>query len=73
MAGSESAKELLGRGKSAVDVLVNGDTDWMGRPVSSDSLPKEAKNRGKAALERLLYSKDQVDNKKFFGKYNPFS
>ena len=62
--------ELAKRGKSALDVLLNGDTDWMGRSTSSDNVATEAKNRGKAAIERLMYSEDQIDNKKFFGRYN---
>lgn len=70
MTKSKTASELSSRGKSAIDVLMNGDTDWMGNKVSDESLTKEAKNRGKAALERMLYSQDQIDNKKFFGRYN---
>lgn len=62
--------ELARRGKSALDVLMNGDTDWMGNSTSSDNVVQEAKNRGKAVLERLMYSEDQIDNKKFFGRYN---
>lgn len=68
VAGTELAK----RGKSAIDVLMNGDKDWMGHSINSDDAITEAKNRGKAALERLMYSEEQVHNKKFFGEYNPF-
>ena len=67
-AGTELAK----RGKSAIDVLMNGDKDWMGHSINSDDGITEAKNRGKAALERLMYSEEQIHNKKFFGEYNPF-
>lgn len=66
MAGSEMAK----RGKAALDVLQNGDSDWMGRPINSDNSMTELRNRGQAALERLMYSEDQVFNKKFYGRYN---
>lgn len=69
---SRTGSELVNRGKSAIDVLVNGDKDWMGRSISSDNAFTEARNRGKAAIERLLYSEEQIHNKKFFGKYNPF-
>lgn len=62
--------ELAKRGKSALDVLINGDTDWMGDHHYSDSAIEEARNRGKAAIERLMYSQDQIDNKKFFGRYD---
>lgn len=72
MSESEVAGELTKRGKSAVDVLMNGDKDWMGHPLSSDNVTVEIRNRGKAALERLMYSQEQIDNKKFFGSYNPF-
>lgn len=68
VAGTELAK----RGKSAIDVLMNGDTDWMGNSTVSDDVCTEAKNRGKAALERLMYSQERIDNKKFFGSYDPF-
>jgi hypothetical protein len=67
-----STGELANRGKSAIDVLMNGDKDWMGSPVGSDDAVTEARNRGKAALERLMYSQQQINNKKFFGSYNPF-
>jgi hypothetical protein len=66
--GSEMAK----RGKAALDVLQNGDKDWMGNSITADDNVTEARNRGKAALERLLYSEKQIENKKFFGEYNPF-
>lgn len=62
--------ELTKRGKAAIDVLINGDKDWMGRSTSSDNVITEARNRGKAAIERLLYSQEQIDNKKFFGRYD---
>lgn len=62
--------ELGKRGKAAIDVLMNGDTDWMGNHSYSDNMFSEAKNRGKAALERLMYSQEQIDNKKFFGRYD---
>lgn len=62
--------EIGKRGKAAVDVLLNGDSDWMGRKSYSDSATTELKNRGKAALERLMYSQEQIDNKKFFGRYD---
>lgn len=62
--------ELAKRGKSAIDVLVDGDKDWMDRPITSDDATTEARNRGKAALERLMYSEEQVFNKKFYGRYN---
>ena len=62
--------ELSKRGKSAVDVLLNGDTDWMGNHTYSDSIKAEVTNRGRAAVERLLYSQEQIDNKKFFGRYD---
>ena len=62
--------EIVKRGKSAIDVLMNGDTDWMGNRNYSNDASKEIRNRGKAALERLLYSQDQIDNKKFFGRYD---
>lgn len=73
----QKARKLLGgemmkRGKAALDVLKNGDTDWMGHSTVSDDACTEAKNRGKAALERLMYSEEQIHNKKFFGEYNPF-
>jgi hypothetical protein len=67
-----SNSEIANRGKSALDVLMNGDKDWMGNSISSNDMPTELRNRGKAALERLMYSQDQIDNKKFFGDYNPF-
>lgn len=67
-----SNSELTNRGKSALDVLMNGDKDWMGNSISSPDIATEARNRGKAALERLMYSQEQIDNKKFFGDYNPF-
>lgn len=69
---SKNGKELAKRGKSALDVLLNGDQDWMGRSLSSDNPIEEGKNRAKAALERIMYSDEQVNNKKFYGKYNPF-
>lgn len=69
---SKSGREILSRGKSAIDVLINGDKDWMGHSTVSDNSVTEVKNRGKAALERLLYSEEQIRNKKFFGEYNPF-
>lgn len=69
---SAAGTELAKRGKSALDVLMNGDTDWMGNKIGSDDATTEARNRGKAALERLMYSQEQIDNKKFFGDYNPF-
>lgn len=56
--------EMSNRISSAMDVLKNGDTDWMGRPISDDDSVKELKNRGKAALERLLYNKDQIEDRK---------
>lgn len=62
--------EIAKRGKSALDVLKNGDTDWMGEHIYSDNLTTEVKNRGRAAVERLLYSQEQIDNKKFFGRYD---
>lgn len=62
--------EMAKRGKAAMDVLKNGDSDWMGHPIRSDDTSTELKNRGKAALERLMYSEDQIDNKKFFGRYD---
>lgn len=62
--------EIAKRGKSAIDVLMNGDKDWMGNPISSDNIATEARNRGKAALERLMYSEDRINNKKFFGDYD---
>lgn len=62
--------EIAKRGKAAIDVLMNGDTDWMGRRISDNDLSTELRNRGKAALERLMYSEKQIDNKKFFGDYN---
>lgn len=62
--------ELSKRGKSAVDVLLNGDTDWMGNHIYSDSIKTEVVNRGRAAVERLLYSPEQIDSKKFFGRYD---
>lgn len=62
--------ELVKRGKSAFDVLVNGDKDWMGNSIHSDNVQTELRNRGKAAVERLLYSEDQIENKKFFGRYD---
>ena len=68
VAGTELAK----RGKSAIDVLMNGDKDWMGNSTVSDDVCVEAKNRGKAALERLMYSQERIDNKKFYGTYDPF-
>lgn len=61
--------ELTKRGKSAIDVLLNGDTDWMGHSISDANPAKEARNRVKAALERLMYNEEQIDNKKFFGSY----
>ena len=67
-----SQGELANRGKSAIDVLMNGDKDWMGNSINSDDITVEVRNRGKAALERLMYSQEQIDNKKFFGSYNPF-
>ena len=69
---SKNGKELAKRGKSALDVLLNGDQDWMGRSLTSDDPIEEGKNRAKAALERIMYSDEQIYNKKFFGKYNPF-
>ena len=60
--------EVAKRGKSAIDVLLNGDSDWMGNKTYSDDTVTELKNRGKAALERLMYSQEQIDNKKFFGR-----
>lgn len=66
----KSTGEMSKRGKAAIDVLMNGDSDWMGRPIHSDDANTELKNRGKAALERLIYSEEQIDNKKFFGRYN---
>ena len=68
--GKKTSTELAKRGKSALDVLMNGDKDWMGEPISSSNSRTEARNRGKAAIERLLYSEDQIFNKKFFGDYN---
>lgn len=62
--------ELANRGKAAIDVIMNGDTDWMGKHSYSDSATTELKNRGKAALERLMYSEEQIHNKKFFGRYD---
>ena len=62
--------EMIKRGKSAIDVLKNGDTDWMGNHSYNDDSVKEMKNRGKAAIERLMYSQEQIDNKKFFGRYD---
>ena len=62
--------EMSKRGKAALDVLKNGDTDWMGNHSYSDDTVTELKNRGKAALERLMYSEEQIDNKKFFGRYD---
>ena len=62
--------ELAKRGKSAIDVLMNGDTDWMGNHSYSDDAVTEMRNRGKAAMERLMYSQEQIDNKKFFGRYD---
>lgn len=64
--------EISKRGKAALDVLMNGDKDWMGNSISSDDAVTEARNRGKAALERLMYSQERIDNKKFFGSYDPF-
>ena len=64
--------DIAKRGKSALDVLINGDKDWMGNSTTSNDVFTEASNRGKAALERLMYSQEQIDNKKFFGDYNPF-
>jgi len=64
--------EMMKRGKAALDVLQNGDKDWMGHSTVSDDACVEARNRGKAALERLMYSEEQIHNKKFFGEYNPF-
>ena len=49
---------------------MNGDSDWMGNKTYSNDSATEMKNRGKAAAERLLYSKDQIENKKFFGRYD---
>lgn len=66
----KSTGEMSKRGKAAIDVLMNGDSDWMGRSIHSDDANTELKNRGKAALERLMYSEEQIDNKKFFGRYN---
>lgn len=51
--------ELVKRGKSAFDVLMNGDKDWMGNSIHSDNVQTELRNRGKAAVERLLYSEDR--------------
>lgn len=65
-----SNSEIAKRGKSALDVLMNGDKDWMGNPINSDDIATEARNRGKAALERLMYSEDRINNKKFFGDYD---
>lgn len=62
--------EVAKRGKAAIDVLMNGDSDWMGRHNYSNDVGTEIKNRGKAAVERLLYSQEQIDNKKFFGRYD---
>lgn len=62
--------EMGKRGKAALDVLKNGDSDWMGNHSYSDNVFTEAKNRGKAAIERLMYSEEQIDNKKFFGRYD---
>lgn len=62
--------EFVKRGKSAFDVLMNGDKDWMGNSIHSDNVQTELRNRGKAAVERLLYSEDQIENKKFFGRYD---
>lgn len=72
IAKSEKGQEMQKRMKSAADVLMNGDKDWMGRSISDDDVVKESKNRGKAALERLMYSEEQIHNKKFFGEYDPF-
>ena len=58
------------RGKAALDVLLNGDSDWMGNRSYDDNIGKELQNRGKAALERLRYSEEQIENKKFFGRYD---
>ena len=69
---SKTGGTLINRGKAALDVLINGDKDWMGKSTSSDNAVTEARNRGKAAIERLLYSEEQIHNKKFFGEYNPF-
>lgn len=69
---SKTGGEMSKRGKAALDVLMNGDKDWMGNSISSNDVGTEARNRGKAALERLMYSQDQIDNKKFFGSYDPF-
>lgn len=69
-AGKASQTELAKRGKSAFDVLMNGDKDWMGNSIYSDNVQTELRNRGKAAVERLLYSEDQIENKKFFGRYD---
>lgn len=69
-AGKASQAELVKRGKSAFDVLMNGDKDWMGNSIYSDNVQTELRNRGKAAVERLLYSEDQIENKKFFGRYD---
>lgn len=69
---SKTGGEMSKRGKAALDVLMNGDKDWMGNSISSNDVSTEARNRGKAALERLMYSQEQIDNKKFFGDYDPF-
>ena len=69
---SKAGVEMAKRGRAALDVLMNGDKDWMGNSISSNDMGSEARNRGKAALERLMYSQEQIDNKKFFGSYNPF-
>lgn len=65
-----SKTEIAKRGKSAFDVLMNGDKDWMGNSTYSDDVGTELRNRGKAAIERLMYSQEQIDNKKFFGRYD---
>lgn len=68
--GEASQTEVVKRGKAAFDVLMNGDKDWMGNSIYSDNVRTELRNRGKAAVERLLYSEDQIENKKFFGRYD---
>lgn len=67
---AKSNGELARRGKAAFDVLLNGDKDWMGDTIEHDDPSEEIRARGRAALERILYSSDQIDNKKFYGRYN---
>lgn len=64
--------EAKRRVSEAIKVVKEGDTDWFDNPIHSDNSIEEAKNRGKAALERLLYSEDQIKDRKLKQHWDKF-